>query len=264
MSGILIPILGNLAHKTITSLSQIPNLDAAYISDPANATNYGLNIPADGGGVKTWLDTAAALHDANQAVSNRQPTWRANQQNGRGVVRFDGSNDLLSVNPSAFLQSKTGATMFVIAKSLTLSGTPCITTSDQNGYRIDWGTTYKVGMAGGRATSTVTGDTTGFHLFTLRFNGAYTNASDITDQNNGRLQFRYDGVPQTLTFTSNVNAATASTGSYIYFGCDADGSSNFWNGEMGRVAYFTRALSNVEIDLVEDFLASSTQWNLPI
>jgi hypothetical protein len=52
----------------------------------------GLN---DADPVASWPDSSAQGNNAAQATASKQPTYRANQQNGLPAVRFDGVNDLL-------------------------------------------------------------------------------------------------------------------------------------------------------------------------
>lgn len=244
----------------ITNPNVIPNLEIWFNADVANATNFGNNIPTNGGGVKTWTDRASLTHDANESVANRQPLWNASQANGYGTIRFDGSNDRLSVNPiNSWAYSLSGVSLFVVAKSLALSGTPVITTTDQSGFRFRWNTYYEVGMAGGLAASTVAGDTTSYHSFALIFDGSQTDA-DTTVQNNKRLKFYYDKVQQSLTFTANVNAATASTGSNFYMGVGTTGTANYWNGEIAEILIFRRTITSSERVAVENYL--DTHWGL--
>ncbi len=63
---------------------------------------------ADGSSVSSWSDSSGNGHDAAQATSSRQPTLQANELHGRKVVRFDGSNDIVSDGDIADLDVGTG------------------------------------------------------------------------------------------------------------------------------------------------------------
>jgi hypothetical protein len=257
MGGVLLPFLGLLSQQ---QPDIIPNLEVWYNADIANSTNFGQNIPSNGTGVKTWVDRATNLHNADQSVRRQQPTWNSNQLNGLGVIRFDGDSDLLSINPIVFLRNLPGVTMYIVSKALLLEETPVMITSDnsdEQGFRFSWDNTWRTGAGGGTAISSVPGDTTNFHIFGQIFNGNF-NSANLTLQNQGRLKFRYDGVEQPLTYTANVGTATATTGSNIYIGGDATTDPsfgiNFMNCEIAEIFIFTRALTEIECISVENYL----------
>lgn len=55
----------------------------------------GLN---DGDSVGTWPDNSGNSNDASQATASQKPTWEKNEINGFPIVRFDGSNDCMSIS----------------------------------------------------------------------------------------------------------------------------------------------------------------------
>lgn len=54
-----------------------------------------LNL-TDGTGVSTWTDISGS-NNASQVTSTNQPTFKTNIINGNPVVRFDGTNDFMSM-----------------------------------------------------------------------------------------------------------------------------------------------------------------------
>jgi hypothetical protein len=258
MGGIMMPYMGAMAgQQIISNPNAIPNLEIWYNADIASATNFGTNIPTTGTGVKTWTDRSGVGHDANQSVSNKQPLWVSGVKNGYGIIRFDGSNDVLSINPLiGWARGIANYTLFIVGKASALTGTPNMICSDANGFRFFWdGTHWAIGSAGGTAASTTVGDTTSFHVFSQIFDGSQTGV-DTTATNNARLKFRYDQVDQTLTFSANVGTTSSNTASYIYFGADSTGGSNHFNGDIAEFIMFTRTLSSTEIIAVENYLKS--------
>ena len=86
-------------------------------ADLGSAANFG-SVLTDGATVSTWKDVYAGAHDANKSGNaSVKPIWKSNIKNGYGVVRFDGSNDSLNINPvnspAPSLQSATAFSLFL-------------------------------------------------------------------------------------------------------------------------------------------------------
>jgi hypothetical protein len=76
------------------------HLDASDASTLFDATTGGSVVAADGG-VARWEDKSGNGRHATQSTSANRPARKTSVQNGLGVLRFDGSNDSLSVSGSA-------------------------------------------------------------------------------------------------------------------------------------------------------------------
>ena len=63
---------------------------------------------SDGDSVSAWADSSGNAHNVAQATSARQPTLQTSELNGENVVRFDGSNDIVSDGDIAALDVGTG------------------------------------------------------------------------------------------------------------------------------------------------------------
>jgi hypothetical protein len=89
--------------------------DAATLYD---ATTGGSLVAADGA-VARWEDKSGNGRHATQSTSGSRPTRKTAIQNSLGVVRFDGSNDAMSISGSTatfkFLHGTT-ATLLYVAK----------------------------------------------------------------------------------------------------------------------------------------------------
>lgn len=257
MGGILLPIVGVGASNNINP-SQLPSLNLWYDATTGNAAQFGSTL-SDGSVVTTWKDLSGTGHDANKAGSSTvKPTWQANELNGYGVVEFTASEtDSLDINPIAWAQSLPGATIYVVSKAYRLgTSNNTIVTSNQGDFNISWdGNYWQVKQAGGtgRATS-LAADTNNYHIFGQIFDGTQSG-------NDNRLKFRYDGQPITLDFgATTVGTATNASANYLYLGRDAAGTVYF-QGAIGTIMIWTRALSITECLQVEAYLKSI--WNLP-
>lgn len=63
---------------------------------------------SDGDGISAWTDSSGNGYDLAQSLSARQPTLQTNELNALPVVRYDGSNDILSDSDIADLDVGTG------------------------------------------------------------------------------------------------------------------------------------------------------------
>lgn len=254
----------------ITSASQLPNLEIWYDASDGttNANRFNNTTLTSGTEITSWHNGGGLTsHDWN-STGGKRPEFFAPVQNGKGIVRFNGpvaggltgedgdTDELLSINPAQYLQNISGATMFVLFKSLSTSaGTRICTSVSTGGYK--WGQTgtqWIGGFAGATFTvNSITADTN-YHHIALIFDGTQSG-------NANKLKARLDSVNLNLTFTGTVgNVTTASNSLTFYGGVDETGSANYWSGDIGELLIFTRALGTSEILAVEEYLTS--KWGV--
>ena len=236
----------------VSTPTQLPSgfvwLDASL----GNNANFG-SILSDGATVTTWNDVYSGSHPANKAGNaGVKPVWKSNILNGYGVVRFDGVNDSLNINPvntpSPSLQGVTGFSLFVVAKASSLSGERYLTLTDTGGFGLFHnGTNWSTRTAGGIGTaSTLNGDTTKFHLFTLIYNGSAIG-------NTNRLKLKYDSQEYALNFgNSSVGSSTNASATYLYIG--ENGVSGFYAGDIATIILYAITLTNEQILAQETYL----------
>ena len=63
---------------------------------------------SDGAGVGSWSDSSGNGNTVAQLTSGRQPTFQTNELNSQPVLRFDGTNDILTDGDIAALDVGTG------------------------------------------------------------------------------------------------------------------------------------------------------------
>lgn len=235
----------------VTNPNVLPNLQVWY--DGSDIAQFNPTNPSNGTAITQWKDKSTFAHNASPSGgATVRPTYRTSVQNGLSVVRFDGVNDNLTVNPASWAASLSGFTSFVVAKITNTTGTRTIIGTDQNGQKISWnGTNFAVSSAGGTGTSTVTADTSNFKIFALIYDGTQTG-------NAARLVFRYNETNQALTFTGTVGSTTNASTNQIDLGWYSTGSSEYFAGDIGEVIYFSRTLNSGEIGGVESYL--SNKW----
>lgn len=223
--------------------------------DGSDSTQFIPNNPSDSDTFTQWTDKSNFAHNANPTGgATTRPTFRTNVQNSLSVVRFDGTNDCLSINPVAWTQSLSGMGLLIVSKASVATGTKTLITSDQDdmGIYINGSNNLEVSM------NTVTGATataadTNWHIHSLNFDGSQTG-------NANRLVYRLDGSAESLTFTGTVAATTNASNGDFTVGCDA--AAEFWNGDVAEIIMFNRTLTSGEVSGLESYL--SGKWGITI
>lgn len=244
---------------TITSASQLPNLEVWYSAD----TNATVGVTS-GQEVSAWSNSGGLTSRDWNSTGGARPEWFSNIQNGLGVVRFNNptigvptgedadTNERLTINPVTYINSKSNSTLVILFRSLsTVAGIRYVTSTDVGGYQ--WGqngTQWIGGFAGATFTVDNVAADTNFHHIILSFDG--TQPDNAT-----RLKARLDGTTVPLTFTGTVGSATSASAAYFFGGCTGSNIntvSNFFIGDIGEVLIFTKTLNLGEILAVEDYL----------
>ncbi len=251
------PYMSVTGQQGVIIPSQIPSLNLWYDASEANIDRFD-PVPANGASVSQWKSLTGVGRNANQSAGTRQPTWQANQRNNYGTVLFDGTNDVLTLNPIGdWALSLPGQTTYVVIKANALSGIPRVTTTNTNGYQFFWDSQWGIETAGGRAKSAFAGDTTNYYYMAMILDGTKTDGN-VTVQNNLRLQMRINGATQALTFSTNVGTATSASATGLFVGAGDNIGTNAFSGYIGEILIWTRALNLSEILAVETYL--SDKW----
>lgn len=239
-----------------TAPNAIPNLQVWHYADDGKQFNKTGTPTANNTAISSWQNAGGLTsHDWN-STGGKRPTYFTPVQNGKGAVRFSpAATSSLTINPISYMQSLGAVTMAILFRSNNVSaGTRIVSTTNTDGFK--WGqngTQWIGGFAG--ATFTVNGVTadTNWHHIVLTFDGTQTG-------NANRLKAKLDGVDVTLTFTGTVGTATNASASTFYGGVDSTGNTNYWDGDVGELMFWTRALSAGEVASVEQYL--TTKWNV--
>ncbi len=193
---------------------------------------------SDGNAISSWTDFSGGSHHAVQASGTRQPLYKTNIQNGKPVVRFDGSNDSIATPSFTF---NNPLTVFVVANITVVAAT--------NRFLIDGATDLSTPMTYNGTSSllaaapmsvTITGGV--WHAHCLIVKGA--NSTLRTD----------GGSPSTGTHNGNPSGLT--------IGSEADLSAfTFLGGDVAEVLAYNSALSDADRGLVEAYLRA--KWATP-
>ena len=80
-----------------------------------DATSGGNAVTTDGSAVARWEDQSGNGRHVTQSTSNNRPVLKTAIQNSKNIVRFDGSNDVLT--RSSFLFSQPSSSVFIAMSS---------------------------------------------------------------------------------------------------------------------------------------------------
>jgi hypothetical protein len=253
-------------------------LDASDASTLFDATSGGSLVAADGG-VARWEDKSGNGRHATQGTSDNRPLRKTAIQGGRDVLRFDGSDDSLSIASSKatfkFLHSA-DSTVFAVFKSGTTANpghTNYVVFGTANTFTTVVGVTFYTGDSNPTTANDalywyVSRGVTGTYPVYFDGNGYFPSNSfglisllsrpqDGTSAN--RLAMRRNGAnlssanspggsPQTAAGDDSTNDLT--------IGRLPSGESDFLNGDIAEIIIYNSALSDTDRALVESYLMS--------
>jgi hypothetical protein len=235
-------------------------LDASDASTLYDATTGGSLVAADGT-VKRWEDKSGNNRHATQSTDANRPVRKTAVQNGLDVLRFDGSNDFLSIPPLSGLPN--AYTFFGVAKRNSSAANFCFA-----GVQAATGESYFPAFARIRSEALT---------YALGANGGNNNPNhteyDITNtpltSTNAFCCVQLSSPPQTgmrvngspLTITAIVStAAQGSNFTAIGMSGGQGGDRRFANADFCEVLYYNSVLSVASIEAVENYLLA--KWGI--
>jgi hypothetical protein len=258
-------------------------LDAADATTLFDATTGGSLVAADGT-VARWEDKSGNNRHATQATSGSRPTRKASVQGGRDLLRFDGSDDFLSIASStaAFNFLHDGdSTVFAVYKwtapgsapgrRFLLSNnynndSPAATTGVAIYMRNDFGDASPLAKLqwlvvdnGPTRVNSYTGDNSypvdTFHVATIR-----SDPANATDAN--RVAFRKSGTVQANTPASDGASVPTGDATYDLHICTQAGTGGrrFAQCDLCELVMYDTALSDTNRSAVESYLM--TKWGI--
>ena len=202
-----------------------------------DASQLGL---ADAAAIATWNDLSSNGRNFSQGTADNRPAFKAAIQNGRGIARFDGSNDFLQSVANQTLSQP--STWFVVARRTgnTSAYNRVLYTVDNGelGFDNEVNTTYI--YAGEASYPDEAAADSAFHIIA----GGFKANSSI---------LRVDGVQGVGDIGPNNIANQA-----MFIGH----STNPLAGDVGEIILYSGQLSTADIGRVESYLAS--KWGIAI
>lgn len=238
--------------------------DWEFVDDSIVTSELALWLDADnilglsnGDPVDTWIDVGPNGNDFSQTGASR-PEYITNVINGFPIVRFDGSVYMSSSDNDTFTADDGQITFFAVVSVNNSSNSQTILTSrpsgisgTQDGYNISLNSSGNFAFG----TSLIEGATISIHFnATVNLEGSGFKLVTIY-LNSSTLQVRINTSDVTTTLPAGTPPAGAIDGSTPHLGRGISPSStSFFNGDIAEVILYTRALSSVEIDEIEDYL----------
>jgi hypothetical protein len=257
--------------------------DASDASTLFDATSGGSLVAADGG-VARWEDKSGNARHFTQGTSGSRPLRKTAIQNSLAVLRFDGSNDFMSV-PSSWATFKFlhdgDATVFAVYKWTAPGGAPnrrflfsnhideesvSGTTGSALWMRNDFGDAlpysklqFLATNSGSTRTNSYTGDNSyavdTFHCLSLI-------ADNATATNANRAVFRKSGTVQADTAGGDNVALPTANATYDLHICTQAGPSGryFAQCDLAEIIMYDTALGDTDRATVESYLLA--KWGI--
>lgn len=204
---------------------------------------------ASGAAVNTWTDSSTA--GANAARNTTAPTYQTNVVNGKPVVRFNGTNSLISSAPTGGGEQ----TIIVVIRPTTVSGSGVIRggTAGSLGARLSDGYLQLLAV-----------NTANVGLSSVPINANQWIVATYTYSDSGnKATFRLNGGDSGVASNATQTLGPGTT----YIGSRPEGDENF-NGDLAEIATYDsvlspQQLSSIETGLMSKYGIASTTVNVP-
>ena len=258
-------------------------LDASYANSLYDATSGGSLVEADGS-VARWEDRSGNGRHATQSTTGSRPLRKASMQGGRDVLRFDGSDDFLSIPSSTsafnFLHDGT-STLFIVYKWTSPGSSPdrrqllsnCTNSDSVDGttgslvwLRNDFGTSspyskaqFVVANNGATRSNSYTGDNSfpagTFQVLTVESDPANSTNAD-------RVIFRNNGTVKDDTAAGDGASVPTGNATYDLHLCTQGGPDGryYAQADLCEVILYDSTLSDTNRAAVEDYLKA--KWSI--
>lgn len=221
-------------------------LDASDAGSLYDATTGGSLVAADGG-VARWEDKSGNSRHATQSTAANRPSRKTAIQNGKDVLRFDGSSDVLSVSAfnlstSAqcfFVSNATGDSSGQVRNGALINFTAAGSQSHFGGTNDDW---YENFYA---STRVLLGD--------MPMNQFVSGVVKTTSTEMVGKVFGQAEVSVAATFSGNPSKSSIGQGLGFSGGY-------YFNGDAAEIIIYSPALSDTDSAKVESYL--NEKWGI--
>ena len=208
------------------------------------------DLVTSGSSVTTWNNKVNANKNAGQATATKQPTIQSNQINGLSAVRFDGTDDCLTI---ASFDLRAETTIFLVAKQADTSKPffmeHSANAASNDGFYVygsnnDVMSTKRTTGAAGRAGTSSTWPGTSWSYFIYRF--ASSNRSYFATQNS---------IPVGLGLINNTElGSNAIVSTTLNIGSRNNGASLQTSSDFAEIIIYNRPLFDFETSCISNYL----------
>lgn len=257
VSGFRLPSSG-FTPATISGLKLwLDSSDAATVYQ----SNGGALAAADGDPVGYWIDKSGQGNHATQASGTNKPAFRTNIKNGKPIIRFDGTNDNMTL-PSAIL-ANSSISFFIVWSPSILVGTATtssyVVAGNNYGMRLsNFGgalTNERITFmsealadalpAYGECTENIA---VAFHLMAMTYNRA----------NLAEPLYWRNGTSKTLTSTGTTASVDWETVGNFCLKYIGNFTANFQQKDIAEIIAYDSSLSTTDRQKVETYL--NAKW----
>ncbi|MDE1153351.1 MAG: filamentous hemagglutinin N-terminal domain-containing protein [Micavibrio sp.] len=234
-----------------TTITTVESLSTSYTSA---AVYRGL--------ASSWTDKSGAGNNAT-ATGSGMPLWVGNALNGADVLRFDGTDDMMTVADSATLDSTSGLSIFTTNTAYGLDGanpTPILSKRVSPDNNQSYSLFYYTGNQ-----LAVDIDSTNNRFYSP---AAYTNGTtnilgvvyDGTQSAGSRVKL-YSGDALAAT-SAESSASIPNYASNLYIGAMDPTRGSYENGAFSDIMIYKSALSDTARTLLDQY--QSAKWNVAL
>ncbi len=221
---------------------------------------------ADGSVVASWPDASGNNNDAAQSTSGREPLYFSTSSiNTMPVVRFDGTDDEMTIADVDILDNSPGLSLFSVLRPANLDGSPRgilgkrISSGDNLNYSYTWFFFTSDALYGDIVT------------FNDRYNTGATTYSNAT---NYLLTMIYDGTlasglrssmydAETNTITASETSTSILNGSAaLTLGALNSNYGTYLGGDYAEVIQFNLAVNTAQRIIINNYL--SAKYNIAL
>lgn len=214
-------------------------------------------VLADGAAVSSWADQSGNGRNAAQATGTKQPLYKVNIINGKPVLRFDSTDDCLTI-PAVDFSSTAGLSLFVVTATIPSATDRIIFETSANSSTSD-GAILLYRQTDNKVQANLHGS--GVNNNTFITTATITSAATV-------ISAVYDRALSTNETTAWLNGATAGTrpnnadttgnhGNFaINIGARNNGASVPFGGDIAEIILYNSALSAVNRLFVERYLGA--------
>lgn len=218
-------------------------------ADTGTWQDSGKTTPAvsDGDVIGAWVDLSGNGNDTLQTTTANKPLLKLNIVNGKPVIRFDGSDDFLSVALDLNLSASDDLTIFLVTKPVDNAATKNImgnykNSGDSQGLRLRYSSIEKLEFITRKDAVTIT---------QLRATDPdSTFALGVGQLDSGTQKLYKNGTLQNSASQSDMTGNNTN----VFVGKIRESDTNEYAGDIAEMLIYDSALSNDDRGTIEDYL----------